>query len=251
MPVLLLSITLPFLAACQDAPAAQTPASGGAKLHRVAEIPLPAGYHRINGKDSAFAQWLRQVPLKQDNRVYLYNGDLKRNQSAQFAVLDVPVGNKDLQQCADAVMRLRAEYFYKDKLYQQIWFADNNGKKYVCPTGANAKQFEQYLEKVYSWCGTLSLEKQLKPVATFNTLQPGDVLIKGGSPGHAVILMDVAVNSAGQKIYLLAQSYMPAQSIHILKNPKDENGSPWYQAGNERIIETPEWTFYREQLRRW
>ena len=251
MPVLLLSIILPFLPSCQSAPAAQTPASGGAKLRSVGEIPLPAGYHRINGKDSTFARWLRQVPLKQDNRVYLYNGNLKPNQSAQFAVLDVPVGNKDLQQCADAVMRLRAEYFYKDKLYQQIWFADNNGKKYVCPTGANARQFEQYLEKVYSWCGTLSLEKQLKPVAGFSNIQPGDVLIKGGSPGHAVTVMDVAVNSAGQKIYLLSQSYMPAQSIHILKNPMDEKLSPWYQAGNERIIETPEWTFYREQLRRW
>ncbi|WP_315824356.1 DUF4846 domain-containing protein [Paraflavitalea speifideaquila] len=76
-------------------------------------------------------------------------------------------------------------------------------------------------------------------------------MIKGGSPGHAVMVMDVAINKAGEKIYLLAQSYMPAQSIHILKNPMDQTLNPWYKAGNEPIIETPEWTFTQQQLRRW
>ena len=255
VPALLLSITLPFLYSCQSAPASQSltspVVSGIERLRRVVDVPLPAGYRRINGSDSGFAKWLRQVPLKTDNKVYLYNGQLKGNQSAQYAVLDIPIGNKDLQQCADAVMRLRAEYFYRDRRYSQIWFADNSGKKYVCPANVNAKQFEQYLEKVYAWCGTLSLEKQLKKVPVFGDIQPGDVLIKGGSPGHAVTVMDVAINAAGEKIYLLSQSYMPAQSIHILKNPMDEALSPWYKAGNEAVIETPEWSFTRQQLRRW
>jgi hypothetical protein len=255
LPVLLLSITLPFLPGCQQAPAAQslteaTPVATPAP-RSVADIALPEGYKRINGTDSGFAKWLRQVSLKTDNKVYLYNGALKGNQSAQYAVLDIPIGNKDLQQCADAVMRLRAEYFYRDHRYSQIWFADNSGKKYTCPPNVNAKQFEQYLEKVYAWCGTLSLEKQLKRVPVFGAIQPGDVLIKGGSPGHAVTVMDVAVNKSGEKVYLLSQSYMPAQSIHILKNPMDESLSPWYKAGNEGVIETPEWTFTRQQLRRW
>ena len=55
-----------------------------------------------------FGAWLRSVPLKKNLTVYLYNGVPKRNQEAQFAVLDVSVGHEDLQQCADAVMRLRA-----------------------------------------------------------------------------------------------------------------------------------------------
>src|SRR5687767_9762606 len=81
----------------------------------IATIPLPKDYIRIKYPDGSFAHWLRQVPLKKDTRVFLYNGELKRNQTAQFAVLDVPVGAKDLQQCADAVMRLRAEYLYSRK----------------------------------------------------------------------------------------------------------------------------------------
>lgn len=251
---ILLSIILPFLSSCQDIagqPAAKPAATASPTLHKVSDIALPAGYSRINGRDSSFASWLRQLPLKADNKVYLYNGSLKPNQGAQYAVLDIPIGKKDLQQCADAVMRMRAEYFYRRGQFDRIWFTDNNGKKYACPAGVDQARFEKYLENVYAWCGTLSLEKQLKWVASFGDIQSGDVLIKGGSPGHAVMVMDVAVNKAGEKIYLLAQSYMPAQSIHILKNPMDEASSPWYKAGNERVIETPEWTFNQQQLRRW
>ena len=84
------------------------------------------------------------------------------------------------------------------------------------------------------------------------TVQPGDVLIKGGSPGHAEIVMDVAANNRGQKIYLLAQSYMPAQDIHVLRNFMNETLSPWYEVRSDNaLILTPEYTFSPQQLRRW
>ena len=232
--------------------ACQTPATVSLPISKVVDLPLPDGYVREKVADSSFAQWLRQVPVKKDNRVYLYNGELKRNQQAQFAVLDVPVGNKDLQQCADAVMRLRAEYLYSQKRYREISFADNNGKKYTCPGAVDRPHFERYLEQVFSYCGTLSLEKQLKPVRRFAQIQPGDVLIKGGSPGHAVLVMDVAVNKQGKKLYVLAQSYMPAQDIHILKNPANMALNPWYAVDESNpLIITPEWNFSTAQLRRW
>jgi hypothetical protein len=219
---------------------------------KVSEIPLPPGYQRLNGTEASFAAWLRKLKIKNDKTVYLYNGQPKRNQQAQFAVLEVPVGRKDLQQCADAVMRLRASWLYDQKRFSEISFADNNGKKYTCPGAVDSTRFERYLETVYAYCGTLSLEKQLHRVTDFQTIQPGDVIIKGGSPGHAVMVMDVAVNKAGKKIYLLAQSYMPAQNIHILKNPQDAAISPWYEAKSDNsFIITPEWTFSANQLRRW
>jgi hypothetical protein len=188
----------------------------------VKNIPLPAGFERLPAADGSFAAWLRERPLKKSNTVYLYNGMPKRNQQAQFAVLDVTVGNENLQQCADAVMRLRAEYLYDRGLWDQIAFTDNNCKTYRYQNGKNRPAFEAYLQKVFSWCGTASLAKQLKPVSKMEAITPGDVLIKGGFPGHAVMVMDAAVNRKGEKIYLLAQSYMPAQDIHILKNPSDE-----------------------------
>ena len=212
---------------------------------------MPAGFKRVEtGKDS-FGSWLRNINLKKDKQVYLYNGSLKKNQSAQFAVLDIPVGKKDLQQCADAVMRLRAEYLYSYKRFSEIIFTDNAGTDYLLKDKINRTEFEDYLERVFGWCGSASLEKQLKTVDTISQVLPGDVFIRGGFPGHAMIVMDAAVNNKGEKIFLLAQSYMPAQDIHIVKNPMDRKLSPWYKVDDENEIFTPEWKFYKNQLRRW
>jgi len=52
--------------------------------------------------------------------------------------------------------------------------------------------------------------------APYSTIEPGDVMIRAGSPGHAMLVVDVAEDERGRRIYLLAQSYMPAQDIHIV-----------------------------------
>jgi len=249
----LFAVIFPFFLSCFSTPPAPNENTGIERevFKQVADIPTPEGYTRVQAAGRSFTAWLRKVPLKSDSRVYLYNGQLKSNQDAQFAVLDMPVGDKDLQQCADAVMRLRAEYLYAHKRLSEISFSDNNGKKYNCPKQADRRQFERYLEQVFTWCGTASLEKQLKAVKTFNDIQPGDVLIRGGFPGHAVIVMDVAQHSEGHKACLLAQSYMPAQDIHILKNPRNGDISPWYFADANNLIYSPEWTFSPKELKRW
>ena len=75
---------------------------------------------------------------------------------------------------------------------------------------------------------------------------------KGGFPGHAVLVADMAENSAsGEKRFLLIQSYMPAQEMHILKNPGAPDGSPWYPAAFAGDLVTPEWTFRPGALHRW
>jgi hypothetical protein len=221
------------------------------EFNSVGDIPLPAGFKRVEAGKDSFGSWLRNISLKKDKLVHLYNGGLKKNQSIQFAVLDIPVGKKDLQQCADAVMRLRAEYLYSHERFQEIEFTDNAGICYLLKDKANRTEFEDYLERVFGWCGSASLEKQLKPVDTISQILPGDVFIRGGFPGHAMIVVDAAVNNKGEKIYLLAQSYMPAQDIHIVKNPLDIKLSPWYKADTANEIFTPEWKFYKNQLRRW
>lgn len=217
----------------------------------VSQIPLMAGFKRLPAPGHSFTSWLRNIKLKKDKTVFLYNGIPKQNQSAQFAVLDIPVGNKNLQQCADAVIRLRASYLFDEKRFDEIVFKDNLGKAYVYGTIKDDRHFQQYLENVFAYCGTLSLEKQLKKVNDINEIVAGDVFIKGGSPGHAVIVMDVAINDAGKKIYLLAQSYMPAQDIHILVNPIYPSVSPWYYVNDDKEIVTPEWIFARSQLKQW
>ncbi len=215
--------------------------------NRIGNIPLPLGYRRIAQDSFSFGEWIRAISLKKDNRVYLYDGSLKKNQWAQFAILDLPIGKKDLQQCADAVMRIRAEYLFDQKRYSDIVFKDNNGKQYPWDGGNNKRGFELYLEQVFGYCGTASLEKQLMQI-NVREISPGNVFIKGGFPGHAMMVADVATNKEGKKIILLAQGFMPAQDIHIVINPMDDKLSPWYEAGEGRMIITPYWTFNPQQL---
>jgi len=217
-------------------------------LKTIEDIEVPAAYERISVTKESFGSFLRKQQLKKDKTVYLYNGKPKANQTAQYAVLNISTGDKDLQQCADAVMRLRAEYLKQKK--EAIFFTDNADKKYIWDQ-LKYKNWQQYLEKVYTMCGTISLQKQLKE-QSWDHLSIGDVLIKGGSPGHAVIIMDVAQHvQTGEKIFLLAQSYMPAQDIHLLQNLQASELSPWFKVSKEKIIYTPEWTFYDNQLRKW
>jgi hypothetical protein len=84
-------------------------------------------------------------------------------------------------------------------------------------------------------------------------MQPGDVIIKGGFPGHGVLVMDMAQNpTTGEKLFLLAQSYMPAQDFQILKNPNNSKLSPWYSLSDVKdVLKTPEWNFSTDDLRRW
>ena len=214
------------------------------------EIPLPAEFYRSKDGDGVFSKWLLHLSLKRNKTVYLFNGKAKLNQAAQFAILEISVGNKDLQQCADAVMRLRAEYLFAIKKFEVIYFTDNEGKGYQFKPPFTSDHLHQYLQGVFGMCGTASLSKQLKRIS-MNEMQPGDVMIRGGFPGHAVMVMDVATNHSGEKIYLLAQSYMPAQDIHLLINPTDKVLSPWYRVSEDEVIRTPEYHFRKEDLKRW
>ncbi len=227
--------------------------TGGNPYPTIGAVPLPTGYHRLKVAQGSFGEWLRSVALKKTLTVYLYNGEPKANQDAQFAVLDVSVGREDLQQCADAVMRLRAEYLYSRGEYGAITFYTEQGVRLNFGQWSaehGRAEFDKYLREVFMYCSTRTLAKQLAPAA-YGTIEPGDVLIRRGSPGHAMLVIDVAEDGQGRRIYLLAQSYMPAQDIHIVKNPTDDL-SPWYRADSTLgVVATPEYVFKTNELRNW
>ncbi len=210
----------------------------------------PAGYTRKVVPLLSFAAWCRRIPVKTGHTVYLYNGKMKANQHAQFVVLDISVGSTDLQQCADAVIRMRAEYLFEQKKFDQLVFTDNAGTKYEFMPPYNEVNFSRYLQRVFGMCGTASLAKQMRTIS-MNELAAGDVLVRGGFPGHAAMVMDVAEDTRGRRSFLPAQSYMPAQDIHILKNPSASPASPWYFLSTDPIIHTPEYNFSITELKRW
>lgn len=204
---------------------------------------VPVGFHRNNNPDNSFAYWLNHLPLKAEGTpVKNYRGEVARTDKYTAAVIDMSVGKQDLQQCADAVMRLRAEYLYQQKRYQDIAFNFTSG--FRCDYLHYAKGFRfkngrwvltarenyaypvflKYMDLVFSYAGTLSLEKELIKVQDATELKTGDVFIHGGSPGHCFIVMDVVEDDEHQKRFLLAQSFMPAQDIQLLQL----NGNPWF-----------------------
>jgi hypothetical protein len=237
-------------------------------------IAVPNGFDRVSVLRNSFEHWLRYLPLKPSKPpIYFYDGRKKANQSIHHAVIDIDVGNRDLQQCADAVIRLRAEYLYStgnyaailfhftsgDQASYQNWrkgyrpFVRGNQVKWRKTHGYDSSHetFRKYTETVFMYAGSYSLSQELKPVNNINDIQIGDVFIKGGFPGHAVIVVDMAVNkTTSQKIFLLAQSYMPAQDVHILTNPSNAQLSPWYELDLSKPLQIPEWTFRWEQLKR-
>lgn len=265
-----------FLTSCQEnaqSPVLLAQLSASRTYATVAEIPLSQGYVRSSDSSGSFAHWLRQCPLKKDNTVYLYDGRRKGNQESQFAVLDIPVGKKDLQQCADAVMRLRAEYLFDQKRWNEISFMATNGQalsffrwqqgyryrlkgqrleeyKTSSAQASTRQNLEEYLQLVFSYCGTSSLHRQLRKADIDKPLQAGDVFLQPGFPGHAMLVIDVA-EKEGERIFLLAQSYMPAQDIHVVKNPMDTNLSPWFKEKGKEELVTPEWVFENWPLYRW
>lgn len=249
-----------LLLSCNPRPAANRPQPAATitsayqknEIHYfdIGAIPLPPGYRRIQTNSGDFTNWLRSIQVKKDHTVYLYNGQKKQNQDAQFCVLNIPTGNKDLQQCADAVMKMRAMYLYEQGRFDKICFYDNEGSSYMFTEPYSRQHLDKFLEKVFGMCGTASLARQLH-TTTLQQMKPGDVLIRGGFPGHAAMVMDMAENDEGEKLFLLAQSYMPAQDIHILKNPSSEELSPWYPLTEEGGIFTPEYNFSSNELKKW
>lgn len=241
------------LAGCRSAPDRETVRTAGEKMTdpvMIGGIPVPEGFTRIPVPPNSFAAWLRKLPLRHDRRVFLFDGRLKPNQSAQYAVLDLAIGRRDLQQCADVVMRLRAEYLravFPDSAFQ---FTDYAGRVYNWSGPGDSVRFDRYLQQVFGACGSASLEKQLEP-KKLRDMEPGDVFIQGGFPGHAVLVADCALDRSGRRIFLLLQGYQPAQDIHILQHPADPDLSPWFTAEDGQVLHTPEWRFPPGSFRGW
>ena len=230
------------------------------------------GYNRVEVDRNSFGEFLRNQKLKPyGEKVLYYNGREKKKKDVYDSVIDVEIGDRDLHQCADAIMLLRGEYLYSIGKYEDIsfnfvsgfkaeykkWMAGyrikvegNNVSYYKGADPSNTyEDFRKYMDMVMAYSSTLSLEKELESIDV-EDMEIGDVFIIGGSPGHAVIVMDMAINDNGEKTFILAQSYMPAQQTQILINPMDKSISPWYSLKDKEKLITPEWTFELEQLKR-
>jgi hypothetical protein len=187
-------------------------------------ILTPEGFLRTSEQPNTFESYLRQLPLKPHYAIpRTFTGGSVRRYRPYQAVVDLNIGDENLHQCADAIIRLKAEYLYYQQQYDKIHFNFTNGfradytewmkgkririsgnRSYWVQRSEPSNTYEdlwQYLETVFMYAGTASLEEELEPVS-IDEVRIGDILIQGGTPGHAMIIIDAAVNrDTGTKQY--------------------------------------------------
>jgi hypothetical protein len=245
----------------------------GARLVR--RFAPPAGFDRVDLAPGSFGAWLRALPLLPTGTpVRSYRGGvvLPPDHANLAAVVDLDVGDGDLQQCADSVIRLHAEWLFaqgrRDASYRAasgtaMPFARwARGERMVPegtafrwapsarPDGGHAA-YRRWLSGVFAWANTGSLARDTEPVPA-SDLRPGDFVVQPGGPGHAVLVLDLARGPDGRRALLLGQGFMPAQSFHVLR-PSPRSGapapqppggadSPWFVVEpGDPALDTPFW----------
>ena len=233
-------------------------------------VNIPEGYKRVDYIKGSFEDYLRNYKLKSfGTKIINYDDSEYFWQRGHIGVLDIPVPKNGLQQCADALIRIRSEYLWntnrKDEIgfnftsghyctwkkYAEGYRPKINGNKVSFNKSANSNytkaNFYKFLNLIYMYSGTLSLYNELESVDA-KDLKIGDMLIKGGSPGHIVMIADAVVNDKGKKLFLLFQGNTPAQSVHLVKNLEDSTMSPWYQLENDAVIPVSNYTFSKAKF---
>jgi len=239
-------------------------------LSILSRVNVPIGYKRVTYQNGSFQEYLRNYKLKSfGSKIVNYDDSEYYWQKGHVGILEIPVPKNGLQQCADALIRIRSEYLWENNRKDEIGFNftsghycswDNyakgyrpkiNGNKVTFNKTATAnhtkENFYNYLNLIYTYSGTLSLYNELKFIDD-SDLQIGDMLIKGGSPGHVVMICDEVINDEGEKLFLLFQGNTPAQSVHLVKNLEDSNKSPWYELKEDEVIPVSNYTFSRSKF---
>ena len=240
-----------------------------------ARFPAPPGFARAAEAPGSFGAWLRDLPLlPPDAPVVSHRGAiLHRADHPNLAgVVAVDIGAQDLQQCADSVIRLHAEWQWsrgrRDESYraasgaempfarwargERITVSGPAGSKLTWAPAAKAddshQAFRAYLDGVFGWANTVSLARDTTPIP-LDDLRPGDFVVQPGGPGHAVLILDLATSRRGTRLVLLGQGFMPAQSFQILhpgkQDPRATIGATgdhgaWFSIDPEGL-DTPFW----------
>lgn len=244
-------------------------ASGSTQERRI--FP-PHGYRRAEAEPDSFQAYVRNLPLlSDDSPVYDFHGD-SQGMGNSAAVYALSVGKDGCQQCADSIIRVWSDYYYERGDYDKLSYHLTNGMECSFdkwshgwrvwavgslswwmpePVWSDAEwNYRSWLVTVMRYAGTLSLEAESEPI-DISEAHAGDFFCHGGSPGHAVMIVDEAVNAAGERQFLLAQGFTPAQSFHILED-HGTSGDPWYteEELSRETIELSSYTFHAGDLRR-
>ncbi|WP_248723761.1 DUF4846 domain-containing protein [Seonamhaeicola sp. ML3] len=234
-------------------------------------VSVPENFKRVEYTKGSFQEYLRNYKLKAfGSKIINYDGSEYYWQMGHIGILDIPVPKNGLQQCADALIRVRSEYLWDNNRKDDIGFNFTSGhycswNKYAegyrpkikgnkvsfhktAKANHSKSNFYKYLNLIYTYSGTLSLYHELPKINDVKNLKTGDMLIIGGTPGHIVMICDEIINSRGEKLYLLFQGNTPAQSVHLVKNLENNDISPWYHLEKDKVIPVSNYIFHNSKF---
>ncbi len=222
----------------------------------VGEIAPPPGFKRVDVAPDSFGAYIRSFPLqRRGSKMKCYDGSTALGQYIGYAVLDLPLISEN-EQCCDAVQRMRSEYLFSRKRYSDIHFRSFQDGTVSYGGGGDHEALHKYLRRVYGMSNTSTLRHEMKKKRLAD-IEPGDVLVYEAGPGHqvghAVLVADVAVNPrTGEKAIMVAQSSMPALTMHVVRNVTNPFLSPWTVIKDEEAdIAVSFVRFHPGDLRTW
>ena len=224
----------------------------------ILDIPLPSiEYRRINIDSSSFGAWLRQLPLKKPPADVLdFNGHIFKpsNDSAVAYVVDLPIQGRRLEQCMDIVVRLYAEYCWMNQCEEELsfplpggyWLAWESWEKGFRPEfrgikmslekkikgDSSYRNFNKFLNTIFNHSHTQQYYHAYQLI-TREDVQIGDFIVSKGTKGHAVLIVDMAIDHGGNKIALIGNGDTPACEFFLLNSYQKR---PWISLSSDRDV---------------
>ena len=84
-------------------------------------IAFPSFNNYLSNSLTSWQQFLKTLPIA-NKPIVDYKGRLVKDQQKHVAIVEFDVGIKDLQQCADALIRLRAEFLFSQNEKTKLYF---------------------------------------------------------------------------------------------------------------------------------
>lgn len=228
-----------------------------------ARFPTPPGYTRVTVAPGSFAEWLRGLPLAQAGTPVRNNsGEIVFSGDDDYvaAVVAIDVGVGDLQQSADVIVRLHAEWLWSTDKPDAISYRSASkldmpfsrwakGQRLLAsgpnvfwvvtskPREPNYNDFRQYIDAAMLWSNNISLAARATHVVDPAQLTPGDFFLQTHGKGHAALVLDVAQKPTGERVALLGRALQsPAQSLHVMRLGRE---TAWFSMRPPKPVLTP------------
>jgi hypothetical protein len=236
-------------------------------------IPLPTGFSRVPVQNGTFADWLRYLPAMPEGtpvRNAKKEIVLPADHAGLAAVVALQPQTARTLVASNMLVRLRAEYLWASGKLDQAAFHFASGHlsswrewadgyrstvkgrevslSKSAPPDSSRTSFCGYLEGIFKYGNFDSLHHDTDKAAD-GAVEGGDVFLRRGRAGHAVMVLDVATDPRGCVAVLLGEGGSPPQTFHVLRG---KDGSPWFPLSRSAPIDLgPKGTFQLADLRHW